>query len=82
MSITKAELQEECNELKKQIESLSEWIKEKILSEFPPISIVREGDLGPFCAICGSSLYKKHWGSRRSSNCIQPECNNYHKISE
>ena len=43
----------------------------------PPGRVIREGDTGPRCAICKSSLYKEHWWSRRTSNCVNPECTNY-----
>ncbi len=44
----------------------------------PPLNrIVRENDAGPYCSICRSSLYKKHWWSKKGPGCIQPKCMNY-----
>ncbi len=42
-------------------------------------SIVREGDTGPYCPHCDSSLrleWKWLW-LRRAKDCIQPKCKNY-----
>jgi len=41
-------------------------------------SLVREGDIGPYCPYCDSSLKHKLWFFK-SKYCIQPECENYYK---
>jgi hypothetical protein len=46
--------------------------------KFPIGSLVREGDSGPFCPECDSSLkYRIWWLLLKSKYCIQPECENY-----
>lgn len=40
-----------------------------------------EGDLGPFCPKCKSSL-KKKWWFFRTTKCIHPDCPNTGKINE
>lgn len=46
----------------------------------PPLSrIIREGDTGPKCPECGSTLkYKIWWLLLKSMYCIQPKCTNYY----
>jgi hypothetical protein len=48
--------------------------------KFPIGSLVREGDTGPYCPKCDSSLKYKFWPFIKSKCCIQPECENYWKI--
>lgn len=49
----------------------------------PPSRLMREGDVGPYCPKCGSSLAWKHPSSAvrsmfiESRFCIQSECDNY-----
>jgi hypothetical protein len=45
--------------------------------KFPPTSMIRESDVGPYCPKCGSSL-KRKWMLFKSEKCIQPECENYY----
>ncbi len=45
----------------------------------PPLSRqIREGDTGPFCPKCKSSLKRKYRIFIRSEYCIQPRCENYY----
>ena len=47
--------------------------------KWPIGSLLREGDLGPFCPKCYSSLKYKIWPFIRSKYCIQPDCENYYE---
>ncbi len=45
----------------------------------PPLGrILREGDSGPYCLRCDSSLSRKWWGGRKTT-CINEQCSNYSK---
>lgn len=45
--------------------------------EFPVGSLIRDGDFGPYCPKCGSSL-KRKWLLFKSEKCIEPKCENYY----
>lgn len=49
----------------------------------PYSSLIREGDFGPFCPVCGSSLHRKRKliFLRRTPHCINSECPNYSRMS-
>jgi hypothetical protein len=47
---------------------------------WPINSLVREGDTGPYCLYCDSSL-KLNWKwlwLKRTKHCVQPDCENYY----
>ena len=44
----------------------------------PLLRLIREGDSGPYCPICGSSLKLRWHRLSRTNKCIQPKCDNYH----
>ncbi len=39
-------------------------------------SIIREGDIGPYCPICKSSFKLKWLLFSRTNKCVHPECPN------
>ena len=47
--------------------------------KWPIGMIVREGDTGPYCPECDSSLKYIFWPFKKSKHCIHPKCENYYQ---
>ena len=55
------------------------FVPKEIKKPVPPLGrLMREGDTGPYCPICGSSLKLKWHRLSRTNKCINFKCDNYH----